>query len=68
MVLIVVITRIYEAKGNFTSVHKQLFSVIMIGLSLLLGLNFNVSTMIVPFLNIPTKIPTRKLSRSLQML
>ncbi|KAL8717521.1 MAG: hypothetical protein Q9225_005239, partial [Loekoesia sp. 1 TL-2023] len=41
MAVILAITRIYQAKGSFTSVHKQVFGVIMIGLSLLLALNFN---------------------------
>lgn len=59
MALIIMTTRVYQAKGNFTSVHKQLLGVILIGLSLLLGLNFNVNTAIRhPTRAISTNIPT----------
>ena len=40
----VVTAKIYHAKGNFTSVQKSAFSVIMLALALHLGINFLVRT------------------------
>ena len=36
--------KIYQAKGNFTSAQKSAFYLIMLGLALLLSLNFLVGT------------------------
>ena len=40
----VVIPKIFEAKGNFTSAQKSTFTAIMLALALLLGHNFLVGT------------------------
>lgn len=40
MASIVITTRVYQGKGNFNAIHKQLFGVVIIVLQLLLGLNF----------------------------
>ncbi|KAL9006109.1 MAG: hypothetical protein Q9188_001129 [Gyalolechia gomerana] len=60
MALIVTITRVYQAKGNFNSVHKQLFAVLIISLQLLLSLNFNLPT------NTPTQEAFKELANALK--